>query len=63
MRHPFCDRRVANNSKLMFIVFISHEIAGVHYGTGRHFKDIEPDNLVKAMQVSGRPDFILRRGR
>lgn len=47
----------------MFIVFVSHEIAGVHYGTGRHFKDIEPDNLVKAMQVSGRPDFILRRGR
>jgi hypothetical protein len=38
-------------TKFMFIVFCSYELTGTRYGTGRHFKDISEDNLVKAMQV------------
>jgi hypothetical protein len=37
--------------QFMFIVFVSYELTGVRYGTGRHFKDISPENIPKAMQV------------
>ncbi|KAF9873031.1 integral membrane protein [Colletotrichum karsti] len=33
-----------------FVCYSSFSIAGVHYGTGRHFKDLAEENIHKAME-------------
>ncbi|EXK25056.1 hypothetical protein FOMG_18261 [Fusarium oxysporum f. sp. melonis 26406] len=55
------DDWLAVIAQFMFIVFISYEITGVHYGTGRHFKDISPENIPKAMQMwwTCEPTYVL----
>jgi hypothetical protein len=45
-------------AQFMFIVFVSYELTGVRYGTGRHTKDISPENLPKAMQVRTSDDAL-----
>ncbi|KAL6705466.1 hypothetical protein ACN47E_006731 [Coniothyrium glycines] len=35
---------------LFHIMFATCSISGVHYGTGRHFKDLEPVNIMKALR-------------
>ncbi|KAI1336575.1 hypothetical protein F5Y15DRAFT_203546 [Xylariaceae sp. FL0016] len=45
------DDWLAVAAQILFIIFISYEISGVGYGTGRHFADIEEGNIPKAMQM------------
>jgi len=35
---------------LLFTAYLVCQIGGVHYGTGRHAKDLEPDNVRKALR-------------
>ncbi|KAG5810166.1 hypothetical protein H9Q74_005346 [Fusarium xylarioides] len=55
------DDWLALIAQFMFIVFCSYEITGVRYGTGRHFKDIEPENIPRAMQMwwTCEPTYVL----
>ncbi|KAM0227003.1 hypothetical protein ACHAP5_012267 [Fusarium lateritium] len=48
-------------AQFMFIVFVSYELTGVKYGTGRHFKDISAENQPKAMQMwwTCEPTYVL----
>jgi hypothetical protein len=39
------------NAQLCYIMFSTCVITGVHYGTGRHFADLEPENGMKALRV------------
>jgi hypothetical protein len=41
--------------QFMFTVYSAYCITGVRYGTGRHIKDIAPENIPKAMQVRTQP--------
>ncbi|KEF57970.1 uncharacterized protein A1O9_05893 [Exophiala aquamarina CBS 119918] len=36
--------------QLCYIMFSTCVIAGVHYGTGRHFSDLEPEDSMKALR-------------
>ncbi|KAF3762688.1 hypothetical protein M406DRAFT_26345, partial [Cryphonectria parasitica EP155] len=45
------DDWLAIVAQILFILFISYEVGGVHYGNGRHFADIEPGDIPKAMQM------------
>ncbi|KAF4455281.1 hypothetical protein F53441_2356 [Fusarium austroafricanum] len=55
------DDWLAVIAQFMFIVFIAYEISGVHYGTGRHLKDISAENIPKAMQMwwTCEPTYVL----
>ncbi|KAL9563843.1 hypothetical protein ACKAV7_012015 [Fusarium commune] len=55
------DDWLAIAAQFMFIVYCSYHLAGVHYGTGRHFKDIPEENLPKALQMwwTCEPTYVL----
>jgi hypothetical protein len=42
-----------DNDRLSHIFFASSAIGGVHYGTGRYMTTLTPENIFKAMRVSG----------
>ncbi|KAK9771444.1 hypothetical protein AB5N19_03193 [Seiridium cardinale] len=45
------DDWLAVAAQILFIIFCSYEITGVHYGTGQHIKNIAAENIPKAMQM------------
>lgn len=47
----FVVARIADIRQVFFICYSSFSIAGVHYGTGRHFKDLTQDQIHNAMEV------------
>ncbi|KAL9563829.1 hypothetical protein ACKAV7_012071 [Fusarium commune] len=55
------DDWLAIAAQFMFVIYCSYQLAGVHYGTGRHFKDIPEENLPKAMQMwwTCEPTYVL----
>ncbi|KAH8878809.1 hypothetical protein GQ53DRAFT_834696 [Thozetella sp. PMI_491] len=45
------DDWLAVIAQLLFIIFCSYEITGVHYGTGQHLTNLTSDQIPKAMQM------------
>lgn len=37
--------------QISFILFVTCALVGVHYGTGRHHKDLKAEQIVQAMKV------------
>lgn len=49
------DDWLAVCAQILFVIFCIYELVGITYGTGQHHRNIDPQNLPKAIQVRTQP--------